>query len=236
MHPRSSPLAEISAGVDRAAPIERDQACTYVAMERGMGPIAHAGDKAMLERIDPAIFDVARVIGFVADQVLPEAALPDAALVARDANGTASLQLRQTLREAALDQPPTGREVAIAWRQLQDRMQVIWQDDECADFEVVGLSRGGDRLAQRCVLWITYGNEPMALWPCYPQKEQAMHDSRTGELIQLGYVELETVAAGLLGLEPFIESMKAQQAMLTSLSQAIQGLSDATKSAVNKAI
>ena len=63
-----------------------------------------------------------------------------------------------------------------------------------------------------------------------------MHDSRTGELIPLGYVELEAVAAGLLGLEPFLESMKAQQAMLTSLSQAIQGLSDATKSAVNKAI
>jgi hypothetical protein len=43
-------------------------------MERGMGPIAHSGHQAMLERIDPAIFDMARVIGFVADQVFPEAA------------------------------------------------------------------------------------------------------------------------------------------------------------------
>ena len=60
-----------------------------------------------------------------------------------------------------------------------------------------------------------------------------MHDSRAAELIQ---VELETVAAGLLGLEPFLESMKAQQAMLASLSQAMRGLSDATKSAVNEAI
>ena len=60
-----------------------------------------------------------------------------------------------------------------------------------------------------------------------------MHDSRTAELI---YVEVETVAAGLLGLEPFLESMRKQQAMLTSLSQAIKGLSDATMSAANKAI
>ena len=53
-------------------------------------------------------------------------------------------------------------------------------------------------------------------------------NSRTAELI---YVELETVASGMLGLVPFLESMKAQQAMLTSLSQAIQGISDATMSA-----
>jgi hypothetical protein len=79
-----------------------------------MGPIAHAGDQAMRERIDPAIFDMTRVIGFVADQVFPEAALPDAAFVARNANGAAPLVFRKRLRESALDQSPTRREVAIA--------------------------------------------------------------------------------------------------------------------------
>jgi len=62
-----------------------------------------------------------------------------------------------------------------------------------------------------------------------------MHDSRTAELIRLSDVELETVSAGMFSLEPFIAAMKAQQEMMTSLSQTMQGISDATRSAVNKA-
>jgi hypothetical protein len=48
---------------------------------RGIWPIAYTRDEAMLEWIDIAIFDVARVVGLVADQVLPEPALPYAAFV-----------------------------------------------------------------------------------------------------------------------------------------------------------
>src|SRR5690348_7459989 len=113
-----------------------------------MGPIAHAGDQPMLEWIDTAIFEMARVIGFVADQVLPEAALPDAALVARNANGAALLVFRKRLLEPALDQSPARREVAIACWQPPDRMQMIGQHDERGNFEPVGLPRRGDCLAQ----------------------------------------------------------------------------------------
>ncbi len=60
----------------------------------------------MLERIDITIFDVARLIGLVADQMLPETPLPDSALVAREANGAAPLLFRQRFREPGLDQPP----------------------------------------------------------------------------------------------------------------------------------
>ena len=70
-------------------------------MKRGIRPIAHARDEAVLERIDVAIFDVARIVGLVADQVLPKSPLPDAALVARDANGAEPLMLRQRSREPA---------------------------------------------------------------------------------------------------------------------------------------
>src|SRR5262245_19452100 len=107
-------------------------------MERGMRPIVYAADEAVLERIVPAILDVARVVGFVADKVLPEAALPDAAFIARDADSAAPLRLRQCLREAALDQSPARREVAIARRQGPDRMQMIGQYDEGIDLEVMG--------------------------------------------------------------------------------------------------
>src|SRR5579864_2884754 len=101
-----------------------------------MRPIPHPRDEAMLERIDPAIFDMARIIGLVADQVLPETPLPDAALVARDTNFAAPLLFRQGLREAGLDQPPARREVTVGRRQRRRRVQVIGQDDEWVEVEV----------------------------------------------------------------------------------------------------
>ena len=85
-------------------------------MKRGMRPIAHARDEAVLERIDIAVFDVARIISLVTNQVLPEPPLPNAAFVARNANGTALLPLWQCPRETALDQPPAGGKVVITGR------------------------------------------------------------------------------------------------------------------------
>jgi hypothetical protein len=51
-------------------------------MKRRMPPVAHARDQSVLDRIDAAIFDMARVIGLVADRMLPEPPLPDAAFAA----------------------------------------------------------------------------------------------------------------------------------------------------------
>src|SRR5437867_2483499 len=99
-------------------------------MKRGMRPIAHPCDEAVLERIDVTILDVTCIIGLVADQVLPKSALPDAALVARDANGAELFLLRKRSRETGLDQPPTRREIMIVRRQLPDRMQMVGQHDE----------------------------------------------------------------------------------------------------------
>ena len=74
-----------------------------------MRPIPNGGNQAVLERIDVAIFDVTRVVGFVTDQVLPEAALPDAAIATRQANGAEPLLLRQSLGNTGTDTPlPLG--------------------------------------------------------------------------------------------------------------------------------
>ena len=132
-----------------------------------MRPIAHARDEPMLDRIDVAIFDMARVIGFVADQVFPETALPDAALVAGNANGAAPLAFRKRLREPALDQSPARREIAIAWRQPPDRMQMIGQHDERGNFEAVGLPRRGDGLAQISDMLDKQGLTPAAKQKLY---------------------------------------------------------------------
>jgi hypothetical protein len=71
-------------------------------MKRGVRPVAHPCDEAKLERVDVAVFDVAPIVGLVADQVLPEPPLPDAAFVACDADGAEPLLLRQRPREPLL--------------------------------------------------------------------------------------------------------------------------------------
>ena len=86
-----------------------------------MGPILHATDEAVLDRIDVAIFHMTRVIGVVPDQVLPKPSLPDAAFAPRLAHPGEPLILRQRFREPHLDQPPARGEIRILRRQRPDR-------------------------------------------------------------------------------------------------------------------
>ena len=103
-----------------------------------MRPIAHTRDKAVLQWIDLAIFDMACVIDFVADQVLPEAALPDAALVASATNGTAPFVFGSVFpKRLSVSRQRVEKSLSLA--EAQDRMQVIRQYHECVDVEAVGL-------------------------------------------------------------------------------------------------
>jgi len=115
----------------------------------------------MLERIDVAVFDVTRIIRLVTDQMLPESALPDAAFVAGNANGTEPFLLWQRSREPALDQPPARGEIAITRRQLPDRMQMIREHDERVNREGMVLPRYGDSLAQGCDMIDEQGFPPL---------------------------------------------------------------------------
>jgi len=72
-----------------------------------MRPVLHAGDESVLHRIDVTVLDMPSVIGFVANEMLPEPSLPDATLTARQANRAQSLLFRQRLRETSLDQAPS---------------------------------------------------------------------------------------------------------------------------------
>ena len=80
-------FAELTFGTGIARPIERKHPASDVAMKRRIRPILNSADQAVLHRIDHAIFDVARVVGLIPDQVLPEPALPDAAFTAPDTDG-----------------------------------------------------------------------------------------------------------------------------------------------------
>ena len=79
---RSSSFAEITARSAVAGPILRKYSRAYIATKRRIRPVAHACDVAVFDRVDVAIFDMPHVVGPVADQMLPEPALPDAALAA----------------------------------------------------------------------------------------------------------------------------------------------------------
>jgi ATP-dependent exoDNAse (exonuclease V) beta subunit len=72
--PRSA-LAELTKRFDVATPIDRKQSRAHVAMKRGVWPIVDTRSQSMLEWIDIIVFDMARVISFIADQMLPETAV-----------------------------------------------------------------------------------------------------------------------------------------------------------------
>jgi hypothetical protein len=118
-------------------------------MKRRMRPIAHLGHQTVFHLIDITIFDMATVVSFVTDQMLPESPLPDAALAACDPNRTEPFPLRQRPRKMALDEPLAGREIGIARRQGPDRVQVIGQHDERIDRARPALPCLGDRHAKR---------------------------------------------------------------------------------------
>ena len=67
-----------------------------------MRPVADAADQAVLDRIDVAILGVAAEILIVADQMFPEAAPPDGAFAARDADRAARLGVGNGFGEADL--------------------------------------------------------------------------------------------------------------------------------------
>ena len=73
----SPPRTHIALG--RRCPIFRHHAQPHVAMYRTVRPIFRMRDVAMHHRIDMHLVDVASEIVIVNDQMLPEAALPDAA-------------------------------------------------------------------------------------------------------------------------------------------------------------
>jgi hypothetical protein len=89
-----SPLPERAARINLTCPVERNNPGIDITVKRRTWPIANPFDQTVLHRVDVAIFDVAGIVSFIANQMLPEAPLPDAAFVAFDPNGTQLFPLR----------------------------------------------------------------------------------------------------------------------------------------------
>ena len=127
----------------------------------------------MFHGVDVAIFDVAAIVLSVPDQVLPETALPDAPFTARATNFAQPLRPRYRLREHDLDQSPACRKIRVAFGQSPNRVNVVWQYDECIDVEWVplacaasGLAQGLDLVSQKAAAAIKQvcREEPAPTW------------------------------------------------------------------------
>ena len=89
----------------------------------------------MLDRIEPAIVDMAPQVALVANELLPITTLPDAAFAAVLTDGTELIDFRDRFREADLDPAPSDREIRVTLRQCPNSMDMIWQYHHRVDLE-----------------------------------------------------------------------------------------------------
>ena len=66
--------------IDASRPVYRVDTRDHQPMKSGIGPTPHARYQTMLHWVDVHVIHVRPVIGFVFDQMFPEATLPDGVL------------------------------------------------------------------------------------------------------------------------------------------------------------
>src|SRR5262245_54088336 len=97
-------------------------------MKRRVRPVANAPHQPVLHGIDVTILDMTCIVGVITNQMFPESALPNAALVARRANGGSPLVLWQGFGKPRIHQSPSRRKINIARGQFPDSMQMVRQN------------------------------------------------------------------------------------------------------------
>ena len=94
-------------------------------------------------------------VSFVADEMFPEAALPDAAFAVAAALG-GIIRPRYGFREVQLYEAPACREIGVAFWQAPDAMEMVWQDADgdclerpCFAYGLVGRSQFFDFICEK---------------------------------------------------------------------------------------
>ena len=133
-----------------ATPVEDIKAIADVAVEGGEGPEVGAGDVFVFDRIVGDVVEVVVVIGFVADEVFPEAGLPDAAAAGAEAvSGACVFGLRGGVEDGpgkfGLEVGDAGGVVGIVLRECHEDVEVFGQEDHGINGERARLARDGDR-------------------------------------------------------------------------------------------
>ncbi len=110
-------------------------------------------------------------VPLVANAVLPESALPDAAFSFLDSSGGQSLARPDSRRKARFDVVPAGREICIVRRQCPDAVKVIRQYNDGVDRERTPPSRVDECRAQ--VVDVVGQQRSLAFQQRHGEKESA---------------------------------------------------------------
>jgi hypothetical protein len=129
-------------------PVLGIQAAPDAGFEGRMRPVGHMRDVLMFHRIEVDIVHMRSEILVVADGMLPEPPLPDAALPAAFARLRTALAHGKAAGENRLDQPPSHREVIIAGWQRPYAMKMIGKHDPGIDGERMDTMNRAHRVPQ----------------------------------------------------------------------------------------
>src|SRR3989344_590888 len=150
-------------------PVHRVDALAYQAMECGIGPIRHPLHQTVLHRVDVYVVHMCPVIGFVFNQMFPEATLPEAPFPAPPAHCGEPFRPWKGFGETGFDQAQPQGEIGVALRQPDHAMQVIRQHHPAVDVEPVGAAYRPDRFTQ---LLDMPGQEIVAVTPQQSEREE----------------------------------------------------------------
>src|SRR5262249_10582550 len=146
-HSRRSPNPW-SSGTSSPPQSLRQDPLLHIAVQRSEGPRTRRRYQPMLDRVEVNIICASLEIALIADGVLPKATLPQRILTAL------VRRKRQVFRhdrfgELRLDHLPAAREITIAGRQSEDRVQVFWQHDDCGNCKWLARLRLSKRGAEK---------------------------------------------------------------------------------------
>ena len=117
-------------------------------MKGGIRPVDNPANQTMPEWIDMHVIKVSRVIFFVANEMLPIAPLPDAALMAGKLRVTTSLAGRECAGKGFFDLLPAPWKIIVPGRQGPETMQVLRQHNPSVDMKRPFLPRQAHCLSQ----------------------------------------------------------------------------------------
>ena len=100
-----------------------------------MWPIGSAAHMSVFDGIEMDVIDVSLEIQVTADEVFPEAALPDSTLSLLDPACGTPFAARNPGREPRLDVMPARRKIAVTGGKCPDAMKMVREDNDCVDGE-----------------------------------------------------------------------------------------------------
>ncbi len=116
-----------------ARPIRRIRPVRHEAMKARMGPIRHAGDVPVFDRVVMNVIAVDVEVPLITKGMFPESVLPNASFAFLLPSIRQAFPRREGSGKRGFDQPPSCGVVRIVRRQSPQAMQMIRENDDSVD-------------------------------------------------------------------------------------------------------